>query len=152
VTLKRAVCMWCQLYLSRHSKWPLSVWMRACSLFRNASTVRSIASCGKSFQIASSTVWVQPCSLVSNEHFVTLKHSAQDVVVERIEVGWVWWSLILLDELWTMLLDPFLCHRFWIGFVNLLFGIFRRNSNFLFINICRPNSEVSCQNSSSTEP
>src|SRR6267154_631637 len=42
-----------------------------------------------------------------SEHFVPLKHSAPDLVVERIEVRCVWWPLILLDELRTMLLDPF---------------------------------------------
>ena len=43
-----------------------------------------------------------------SEHFVPRKHSAPDVIFERSEVRWVWWLLILLDELVYMLIDPFL--------------------------------------------
>ena len=81
LALKRAVC-WCYwFYLSRCSKWPPSARMHACSLLRNASTARSIAACGKSFQIASSSLEFSLVGWLWSEHFVPLKHSAPDVVV-----------------------------------------------------------------------
>ena len=51
-------------YLSRCSKWLLSVRMQACSLFWNASTARSIASCGRSSQIVVSSTVMSSALLV----------------------------------------------------------------------------------------
>src|SRR6201986_762353 len=87
-------------YESRCSKCPPSALIHACSLFLKARTAFFMGSCGKSFQIASSTIF-QFCLIcrLRNVSLIFLKHIPPDMKVKRVKIWRIGWPFIFLDEI-----------------------------------------------------